>query len=196
MPRTSWRKSAYRMGMLSLVCLLETSCVHYALSEQFRLQADRTITVAQLRAAPEAYRDRTIIVGGEILRTSNVPEGTFLEVLHKPLDSTDRPLDTDDSAGRFLVHCDTQLDPAIYAPGRAVTVAGRVQGARTDKVGGMDYVYPLLSCLQLVLWPQPTYEYAPYPYGWALYWEPWYWGPWYWGPHRHHFHGRWHGRHR
>ncbi len=101
------------LGLLSVVCLLATSCVHDVLSEQVRLQTDRTVTFAQLRAAPETYRDRTVIVGGEILRTSNVQEGTFLEVLHNPLDATDRPRYTDDSGGRFLVRCDTQLDPAI-----------------------------------------------------------------------------------
>ena len=190
------RKIAYRIGLLSLVCLLATSCVHHVLSEQVRLQADRTVTFAQLRAAPETYRERTVIVGGKILRTANVPEGTFLEVLHKPLDGTDRPLQTDTSHGRFFVRCDTQLDPAIYAPGREVTVAGQVLGTRTDKIGENDYVYPLLSCLQLALWPQTSYAYTPYNYGFVFSWEPWWWEPWWWGPHRHHFHRRWRGRYR
>jgi outer membrane lipoprotein len=178
--------------VISLVVALQSGCVHYAISEQFRLQADRTLALTQLRAAPEAYRDRTMIVGGDILRTSQAQEGTLLEVLHKPLDAADRPLLTDHSAGRFLVYCDTYLDPAIYAPGRTVTVAGRVLGTRTDKVGDIDYVYPLLACLQLYLWPQPVYVYEPYPYGW--HW--WYWEPWYWGSPRHHFRRPWSWPHR
>jgi starvation-inducible outer membrane lipoprotein len=61
-----------------------------------------------------------------------------------------------------------------------VTVAGRVLGARAGQIGEMQYTYPLISCLELYLWPQaevsgPRYGFYPW-----WYWEPWPWDYWYW----------------
>jgi outer membrane lipoprotein len=55
------------------------------------------------------------MLGGNILSTRNLTEGMFLEVLQKPLDATDRPLNTDRSEGRFTALCEGYLDPAIYS---------------------------------------------------------------------------------
>jgi outer membrane lipoprotein len=70
-------------------------------------------------------------------------------------------------------------------------VAGRVLGARTGKVGEIEYTYPLISCLELHLWPQRIpgpQRYEPYP--WWYWGPPWYWPPpWYWRPYRYPFWG-------
>jgi outer membrane lipoprotein len=118
------------------------------------------------------------MLGGEIVSTRNLAEGTLLEILHKPLDGTDRPRDTDQTEGRFMTLCEGYLDPAVYSKERQVTLAGRVLGARTDMIGEMTYVYPLLACLEIYLWP-PLSDYRPwYPYD---YWWPWY-DPYLWRP--------------
>jgi outer membrane lipoprotein len=62
-------------------------------------------------------------------------------VLQKPLDATDR------TEGCFMALCEGYLDPAVYSKGCQVTLAGRVLGTRTDTVGEITYVYPLLACL-------------------------------------------------
>ena len=160
-----------------LVALLSTGCSH-ALSSAVRQQIDTTLSLAQLRTAPEVYKDRIVMLGGDILSTRNLTEGTLIEVLQKPLDATDRPLDTDQTAGRFMALCEGYLDPAVYNKGRQVTLAGRVLGARPDTVGEITYVYPLLACLEVYLWPpKPDYR-TVYPYG---YWWPWYY-PYWWQP--------------
>ena len=114
---------------------------------------------------------------GEMLSTRNLAAGTLLEILQKLLDSTGRPRDTDHTEGRFMALCEGYLDPAVYSKGRQATLAGRVLGTRTDTVGEITYVYPLLACLEVHLWP-PLSDYRisyPYDYGW-----PWYSGwPWY-----------------
>jgi len=160
------------MGLAALAA----GCVH-TISQPVREQADRTVSLQQLQKNPESYTDRMVILGGEIQQTQNSPEGTLLEIVQKPLDAAERPLITDYTDGRFMALCERYLDPAVYAQGREVTVAGRVLGTRPGHVGALDYTYPLVSCVELHLWPQANRYFYAYP---AWYWNPWYWDPWYW----------------
>jgi outer membrane lipoprotein len=180
-------------GLMGLMALLGIGCAH-AISKTMRVQAEPPIPFAQLRANPEAYKDRTVILGGEILQTHNLREGTRLEVLQKPIDRSQAPLTTDSTGGRFMALCDDYLDPAVYAPGRRITVAGRVLGSYTGKVGEVDYVYPLIACQEKHLWPQVVaVPRGYYSYPW-WYWDP-YVHPWYWRPYRYrfgfHYHPYW-----
>jgi outer membrane lipoprotein len=117
-----------------LAALLSAECSH-ALSSAVRQQIDTTLSLTQLRTTTEVYKDRIVMLGGDILSTRNLTEGTLLEVLQKPLGAADRPLATDRTEGRFMALCEEYLDPAVYSKGRQVTLAGRVLGARTDTVG-------------------------------------------------------------
>lgn len=168
------------------IAFLSAGCTH-AVSSGVRQQVDTTLSLAQIRSAPDAYKGRIIMLGGDIVSTRNLAEGTLIEVLHKPLDSRDRPLLTDRTEGRFMALCQGYLDPAIYSTGREITLAGRVEGSRTDTVGELTYVYPLISCLEVHLWPPrpavvyypPGYAYPywwPYPYWWRRHaWYPFWW---------------------
>jgi outer membrane lipoprotein len=172
-------------GVIGWMALLGMGCAH-AISESLRTQAEPVISFAQLHANPEAYKDRTVILGGEILQTHNLRAGTRLEVLQKPIDRSEAPVTTDSTGGRFMVLCDEYLDPAVYAPGRRITVAGRVLGSYAGKVGEVDYVYPLISCQEKHLWSQiVTVPHGYYGYPW-WYWDPYVY-PWYWRPFRHRF---------
>jgi outer membrane lipoprotein len=163
------------VGLLALVALLGMGCAH-TISESLRAQADPTISFAQLRENPEAYRERTVILGGEILETTNLQEGTRLEVLQKPLSRAEAPMFTDNTGGRFMALCKDYLDPAVFAPGRRITIAGQVLGSHTGKIGEVEYRYPLISCQETHLWPR-TVAVSPRYYG----------DPWYWSPHPHAF---------
>jgi outer membrane lipoprotein len=186
MPQMTWTRYGL-WGLIGLVALLSMGCAR-AISETMHTHAEPPIPFTQLRANPEAYKDRTVILGGEILQTNNLREGTRLEVLQKPLDRAQAPLTADSTGGRFIALCDGYLDPAIYAAGRRITIAGRVMGAYSGKVGEVDYVYPLISCEEKHLWAQVASTprgYYGYP-GW--YWDPYVY-PWYWRPYRYHFGG-------
>ena len=172
MHRAPWWKTWGRVGLLSIVVLGETGCVA-VLSTQVRQQADRTVSLEQLRTRPETYLHRLVILGGEIVRIWNVPGATFLEVLEKPLNPEDQPMLTDPSAGRFIVHCDRYLNPLTYTAGRVVTVAGRVLGTRTEKVGEIANDSPMLSCVEIYLWP-PTDD---VPETAPSFWHWWEWSP-------------------
>jgi outer membrane lipoprotein len=77
---------------------------------------------------------------------------TWIEVLQKNLDRQQRPEDTYQSLGHFLVRFSGFIDPAIYARGRKLTVAGRVDGNVIRPLNDMDYTYPVLTAREHYLW--------------------------------------------
>lgn len=182
------------MLLCGLVTLLVVGCGS-VMAPEIRQAVDRRLTFAQLRLHPDAYLGRLAMLGGEIIRTTNVPGATLLEVAQRPLDSQDAPRLSMPSEGRFMVRCEQYLDPLTSSAGHAITVAGRVLGTQAEKQDEIDIVYPLLNCVSLYVWPQPADVELVYPgggYWWE--WDPWYWDPWYWH-HSHRYPRRyWHWR--
>jgi outer membrane lipoprotein len=178
-----------RLWML-IGCLVLTGmgCAH-VVSATLRQQAQPPVSFAELRANPEALKGRTVIVGGEILQTTNLRDATRIEVLQRPLNVSESPQLTDATGGRFMALCNEYLDPAVYAQHRRITVAGQVMGTYEGKVGEADYTYPLISCEETHVFPSATAEllkYAANPWWYPRYY-PWvvgaypypFWGP-YW----------------
>ncbi len=162
--------------LLSVVSLTSFGCQH-AISKDLRLQAVPAVAFEALRADPDAFKGRTVILGGDILKTENTPQQTSIEILQKPLDRFESPHITDQTAGRFIARCEQYLDPAIYDKGRQITVAGTVLGRYEGQVGEAAYLYPLISCSELHLWPLVSHDtvYPVYPHPWL--WHPY--RPWY-----------------
>lgn len=165
------------LATIGLMTMALMGCAH-TISESIRQQADISMPYEELWKAPQRFKNRTVILGGDIFQTYNVKDGTLIEVIEKPLNRYEKPRVSDVTRGRFMARCEQYLDPAIYRKGRPITVAGRVLGEHIGKVGEAEYVYPLICCLEFHLWPEPepTFRYAPYPW---WYWEPWYWRPYY-----------------
>ena len=155
--------------LIGWLALAGMGCTH-VISETLRQQAQPPVSFAQLRTNPEAFKGRTVILGGEILQTANLREGTRIEILQRPLNESETPKLTDTTGGRFMVFCEEYLDPAVYAQRRRITVAGQVLGTYTGKVGEVDYLYPLVSCEETHLFPTASAELRPY----AVY--PWWYG--------------------
>jgi outer membrane lipoprotein len=172
--------------LIGWLALAGMGCTHI-ISETVRQQAQPPVSFAELRTDPEALKGRTVILGGEILQTTNLRDGTRLEVLQQPLSKSEVPKVTDTTGGRFMAFCKEYLDPAIYAQHRRITIAGQVLGSFSGKVGEVDYTYPMISCEETHLFPTVSAErYAVYPwwYG-APYYYPWVAGPYpygFWGP--------------
>ncbi|MBP1711981.1 MAG: outer membrane protein slp precursor [Deltaproteobacteria bacterium] len=121
-------------------------------SRQSLDQVETNISFQVLLQDPEQYRDRVVMFGGEIIQTRTEANETWVEVLQKPLDWQNRPQDADVSYGRFFVQFSGFLDPAIYAPGRKITVIGEVQGKRVERIKDLDYSYPVVSSRESHLW--------------------------------------------
>src|ERR1700737_3961467 len=104
---------------------------------------DTRISAHALRRDPAAYKGARVIVGGDILSTQPRPGETEVELLARRLRDDDSPERSDRSPGRLLLRSADFLDPAVYAPGRRITVIGTVSGVEGRKVGELPYRYPL-----------------------------------------------------
>ena len=132
--------------------LLLVGCAH-VISKQVLNEVDRNATFAQVVKAPDDYKGKTVLFGGTIIETKNFTDKSQVVVLQHPLDSRDRPVAGDVSEGRFIVTTPGFLDPAIYSPGRQITVAGKVVGKEKRPMGEIEYTYPVIEKQGLYLWP-------------------------------------------
>ena len=171
------------MFILLLIGLLLSfsACATISKPKELRGIAQKKVALTQVAKNPKAYKGRAVLWGGRIIRVVNEKEGTLIEILQLPLDSSDRPKDVDISEGRFLLFYPSYLDVAIYRPGREITVVGKIQGVKKLPLGEIKYRYPFIKAKKIHLWetrPQKMYlEYPPYPYWYGLpcYWEYPYW---------------------
>ena len=68
-------------NILFLVVLFLLGCVH-PIAENLRREADSSLTFAQLFQSPENYVGTKTILGGVIVKTTNLPEHAEIEVVH------------------------------------------------------------------------------------------------------------------
>jgi outer membrane lipoprotein len=141
-------------------------CAH-VISKELRERAYGEPPEPVLFRDPDAFKGRIVILGGVIVSSMNTEEGTYIEVLQKPLDYRGRPEDTDVSFGRFLILYKGYLDTAVYSQGREVTVAGEVMGKKVQPLGEIQYPYPLIKSNELHL-IEPRYGF-PIRFGIGIY---------------------------
>lgn len=113
---------------------------------------DRHVSFKELQSDPDKFKGTWVMLGGIIVSSKNMKEGTLIEILQKPLDSDGRPLDTDQTEGRFLVESDQFLDSAVYHRERLITIVGEVAGKKTMPIDEIMYQFPLLNAKALHMW--------------------------------------------
>jgi len=137
---------------LMIVLMTFLAACTQAIPKESLNKVDPNLSFQMLIKDPESHRGKSILVGGQILAV-NVREGeSWVEVLQKPLDWENRPKDTDESLGRFLVRFESFADPAIYTAGKMITVVGEVLGKKVQPLREMDYAYPVLIPRDHHLW--------------------------------------------
>jgi outer membrane lipoprotein len=164
-------------GGVILAALLAGCASSNVVPASLQAQLDKSLTFPQLRDAPDSYRGRLLVLGGEVLSAKRLKEGTKIEVLQIPLDGSYEPgPDRTASQGRFIAVQKEFLDPATIPPGTRLTIVGEVTGAVADKLDETDYTYPLLDIKSLKVWLRggtitsapvyhpPYYYWRPYPY--------------------------------
>ncbi len=155
-------------------------------SRQALKQVDVTAPFQEVQKAPQKYINKNVLWGGTIIDTNVKADSTFIKVIDKDLDFEKQPEEGDKSNGRFIVRCPGFLDPAVYRPGREITVIGTLSGTTVEPVGELRYTYPVVESKQLHLWEprakyrRPTYwDYPPLPFPYDsypyLYHKPPYW---------------------
>jgi outer membrane lipoprotein len=167
--------------IIILAIIASVSCS--PISKETMTQVDQTLTLTEVLKSADRYKGKMVLWGGVIVETINRPDVTLIIVTQTTLDDEKRPINLNQSEGRFIVKKSGFLDPAIYATGRTITVAGEVSGKEDMPLGEIRYVYPVVTATQLILWEK--LEYPPY------YYDPWYWEPYpLWWHHHHHRHHR------
>ena len=155
---------------LFIILLLIFTAGCSVVPKDIRRQADRSITIPMVQTAPDAFKGSKVIWGGIILSSKNLADKTVIEALQTPLDRTDRVINEEQSKGRFLIESKTYLDTYLYKQGKEITVAGIIRGITVQKIGEMDYAYPVLEPLHMrVFEPQREPEYEPPPPMWPYY---------------------------
>jgi outer membrane lipoprotein len=182
-----------RVAALGLLCalLVLPGCITSELvTKEMESQVARDIPFEALKAEPDKFKGRVVVLGGKVLTAKRLKEGTQIEVLQLPLDGADAPImNLPQSKGRFLAYQEAFLDPATVPEGTAVSMIVEVTGARTLPLDEVDYAYPTLKIRTLKIWPEARYMPWPGPYYPYWYSSPYYlpyhpfyptWrGPWY-----------------
>lgn len=107
--------------------------------------------------------------GGRIVQVEPQADRSCFEVVSLPLGSGGRPLERDESAGRFIACRGGFYDPEVFQPGREITFTGTIEGYENRKVGEYDYRYPRLAAEVVYLWPvrkDVDVVVERYPYWW------------------------------
>jgi len=110
--------------VLTLCILPFSGCASSdVIPEALEPQIDKNLTFDQVIASPDSYRGRTFVVGGEVLKSKRLKEGTQIEVLQLPLDDDQRPASQrTESQGRLLALDPQFTDPATLPDGTPVTM--------------------------------------------------------------------------
>jgi outer membrane lipoprotein len=149
--------------LIMLTAYFLNGCAH-VISQELREKADRKVTPEILFHDPAAYKGKLVILGGNIVGARNTEEGTYVEVLQKPLDYRGRPQETDISCGRFIIFHEKYLDAAIYSSGKEITAAGTVVGITVRPLDEIQYPYLLIKAHELHLFDPRDY----FPIGFSI----------------------------
>jgi outer membrane lipoprotein len=106
----------------------------------------------ELQGAPDQHRGQVAMLGGRIVETTPLAEGTEIVVLQLPLGSTDKPAMDQASEGRFLISTPEFLDPAAYRKLTLITVVGEVTGHEDRPIGDYPYTLPVLRPIEIKQW--------------------------------------------
>jgi outer membrane lipoprotein len=161
-----------RMIVISMTAVWLQGCT--VISPNMMAEAVRDVRFPQLSMDAETYRGQTVILGGHVIEVRNEARQTVIIVLQTPLGSGQEPLPPDQSEGRFMLQHEGFLDPEVFAKGRTITVAGKVNGVIREAIDHEPYDYLTLASREIYLWEriEDLYRYRSY-YRSPAY-DPWY----------------------
>ncbi|MBB5014860.1 Slp family lipoprotein [Rehaibacterium terrae] len=103
-------------------------------------------------AEPARHRGGEVLWGGTVVAVHNQARHSEIEVLAYPLDRGQRPQTGHGQQGRFIALLPGYVEAADFPSGTAVTVTGRITGAREGRIGDHAYTWPEVSVRGLQRW--------------------------------------------
>jgi len=146
---------------LAIAAILSLIGCTSVISENALKNVDKSVSYENVMADPDGHKGKTLLLGGTVLETMPMAEKTVVMVLQHPLTGNDKPDIAAPSKGRFLVEVEGFIDPAIYGPGRQVTLVGVVTGKEMRRLGQLFYTYPVVKGTEVYLWPLQTTSNEP-----------------------------------
>lgn len=169
--------------LISLLSALLLSACSSSIPSQIRDAPQNAPVLAEAQQRNDELIGQTVRWGGNIQRIENRQDNSRLEIIAFPLGSDGRPLDTDQTQGRFIADINHFIEPEVYTEGRQITVYGRLQGTEHHAIGEFTYNYPVVRVEHYYLWPikqvidhRDDWRYEPWPYPYYYPGYPWY--PW------------------
>ena len=106
--------------------------------------------------------------GGQIASVAIEADYTVLDVVQMDLNTTARPKNKNESAGRFKVYYKGLLDPLIYKKGKNITALGTINEPIEGNIGELVYSFPVLVVKNVYLWDDAKNV------SWAVGYDPFY----------------------
>jgi len=140
--------------MVSVVGL--SGCHRYqVIPDQLKPEVNREVVFADIKQNPSRYQGKMVVLGGEVLQATRLPDRTRIDLLQMPLSEDLLPaVNRAASEGRFLAFDQKGaiLDPAILREGTRVTIIGEVQSPISEPLGEGDYLYPVVAIHDMTVW--------------------------------------------
>lgn len=153
---TFFRKTA--LAALAIILIIGCAGCAPVISKKSLDSVDADAKFADIIKDPARFTGKTALLGGTIINAENLEGRTVLEVLQHGLNRRLAPIEPEGSLGRFLVVFDGFKDPAVYSPGKRITVTGKITGVETRLVGKLPYNYPVISPAEHYLWSRDYTE--------------------------------------
>jgi outer membrane lipoprotein len=141
------------------------------------------VPLAEMAQNPSLHKGKLFILGGIIVKTTVVQDGSLVEAIYVPVNSRGYLKNVAAKNGRFLAIFKGKeiLDPLLFSEKREITFAGEFIGTRESRLDERDYQYPLFNVKEIFLWQEIDYRhyysYPPYYPSWYYpYYQPYY--PW------------------
>lgn len=140
--------------VVALVGVLAASgCSTATVPDKFLQRAQPGVTLASLKASPDAYQGKVVILGGVIVDKKEQAGRVWLKVKNRPLDGDHvprMPVSRDDpEAGHYWVMVNPQGLPQAYKDWARVTVVGQVIEEKPAQAAAEE---PVLAALYLRGW--------------------------------------------
>ncbi len=121
------------------------------------------VQLNEVRNNVAAYQGKPVRWGGTIIEVENEADSSRIQILYYPLNSTGRPVVTENTQGRFIIQSRNFLDPAIYKKDAKITVTGALNGSAERTIGKKVLLLPVIDLENSFLWPeeQDRYYYPP-----------------------------------
>ena len=150
------KKFSLVAGIMMLAGCATSGNGPFVAAEKVQAEDETAVTVANVRQQPQVHAQSEVQWGGIVAQVENREGATWIEVIERPLNDNGQPLVSSLSGGRFLAVIPNFLDPTDYREGRAITVAGSIDGIDVRPLGETSYDYPKVDVSDHQLWVPNT----------------------------------------